>query len=251
MPTISTIIITKNEAENIAACIESVLWTDEIVVLDCGSTDKTVAICRRYATKVKVSETNWPGFGKQKNRALTTTTSDWVLSVDADERITPQLKQEILKILETASYVAYKIPRLTYFCGKPIKYCFGDKSDAPIRLAKKNFCKFSDDDVHEKIIVNGTVGKLQNKLDHFSFDCIEELIDKMNSYSTLGAVKLYDANKKTTYTKAFMHALWIFIKIYVLKRGFLDGWAGFIIAFSSFEGTFYRYVKLIERKDTI
>jgi glycosyltransferase involved in cell wall biosynthesis len=251
MPAIAAIIITKNEAKNIAACIESVLWTDEIIVLDCGSTDETVAICKQYATKVKVSQTDWPGFGKQKNRALATATSAWVLSIDADERVTPQLKQEILKALETTSYVAYKIPRLTYFGGKPIKYCFGNKNDAPIRLAKKNFCKFSDDAIHEKIIVNGAIGKLENKLDHFSFNSIEEVINKMNSYSTIGAIKLYDTKKQTNYTKAFLHALWAFTKIYILKRGFLDGGAGFIIAFSNFEGVFYRYVKLLEKHKRI
>ncbi|EKE01169.1 MAG: Lipopolysaccharide core biosynthesis glycosyltransferase [uncultured bacterium] len=247
MPTISAIIITKNEEKNIAACIDSVLWVDEIIVLDCGSTDQTQEICRKYAPKVKLRETDWPGFGEQKNRALALATSDWILSVDADERVTPQLKQEILQKLDNPNYVAYKTPRLNYFLGKPIRYCYGDKSDAPIRLAKKNACKFSDDIIHEKIIVNGTIGKLQNKLDHFSFNNIEDLINKINSYSTLGATKLYKNNKKTSHTKAFAHALWAFIRIYFLKRGFLDGWPGFIIAFSNFEGTFYRYVKLIEK----
>lgn len=250
MPTISTIIITKNEAQNIVACIESVLWTDEIIVLDCGSTDQTQNICKKYAPKVKIYETDWPGFGKQKNRALALATSDWVLSIDADERITPELKQEISKKLTLSNYVAYKIPRLNHFLGKPIKHCFGNNSDAPIRLIKKDCGKFSDDIIHEKIITNGAIGKLQNKMQHFSFNNIEEIINKINNYSTLGATKLYDAKRKTSYLKAFAHASWAFVKIYFLKLGFLDGWIGFIVAFSNFEGVFYRYAKLLRKNLT-
>jgi glycosyltransferase involved in cell wall biosynthesis len=248
MSTISTIIITKNESQNIADCIESVLWTDEIIVLDCGSTDYTQNICKKYAPKVKLHETDWPGFGKQKNRALSLATSNWILSIDADERITSKLKDEILQKLSSSDYVAYKIPRLNYFLGKPIKHCFGNKSDAPIRLVKSGSCTFSNDIIHEKIIVNGETGKLQNKLDHFSFNNIEGLINKINNYSTIGAIKLYDAKRKTSYAKAFAHASWAFIRIYFLKCGFLDGWAGFVIAFSNFEGTFYRYAKLLEKE---
>ncbi|CAL7960779.1 (heptosyl)LPS beta-1,4-glucosyltransferase [Gammaproteobacteria bacterium] len=244
MPTISTIIITKNEEQNIAACIESILWTDEIIILDSGSTDNTLAICKKYAPKIKIYTTDWPGFGKQKNRALAFATSAWILSIDADERVTPDLKQEILQKLNNTNYTAYKIPRLNYFLGKQIKYCFGNNTDAPIRLVKKDCGKFSDDIIHERLIVNGATDRLQNKLQHFSFGSIEELINKINSYSTLGAIKLHDTKKKTSYAKAFAHASWIFIKIYFLKLGFLDGWPGFIIAFSNFEGVFYRYAKL-------
>jgi glycosyltransferase involved in cell wall biosynthesis len=248
MPTISTIIITKNEEQNIAACLESVLWTDEVIVLDSGSADNTLNICKKYAPKVRVHATDWPGFGKQKNRALAFAASAWILSIDADERVTSELKQEILQKLNNTNYVAYKIPRLTYFLDKPIKYCFGNNTDAPIRLAKKDCGKFSDDIIHEKLVVNGATDKLQNKLQHFSFGSIEELINKINHYSTLGAIKLHDTKKKTSYAKAFAHAFWIFSKIYFLKLGFLDGWPGFIIAFSNFEGVFYRYAKLLEKK---
>jgi glycosyltransferase involved in cell wall biosynthesis len=247
MPTISATVITKNEEQNIVACIESVLWADEIVVLDCGSTDQTLALCKKYEPKVKVYEADWPGFGKQKNRVLALATSAWILSIDADERVTSELKQEILQKINHTNCVAYKIPRLTYFLGKPIKYCFGNKSDTPIRLIKKGFGDFSDDVIHEKIIVTGITGELQNKLQHFSFGSAEELINKINSYSALGAAKLYDAKITTSYAKAFAHASWAFIKIYFLRFGFLDGWAGFIVAFSNFEGVFYRYAKLLEK----
>lgn len=244
---ISTIIITKNEATHIATCIKSVLWTDEIIILDCGSTDQTQEICKTYAPKVKLYVTDWPGFGKQKNRALTLATSTWMLSIDADEQVTPELKQEILQTLKNTKYTAYKIPFVDYFLDKPIKYYFGLLTYSRIRLAKKEFCKFSDDIVHEKIMVTGKIGKLKNKLHHFSFANIETLINKINSYSTLGAIKLYSQNKTTCFSQAFGHACWTFIKIYFLKFGFINGWRGFIIALSNFEGTFYRYVKLLEK----
>lgn len=246
MPTISAIIITKNEAKNIEACIESVLWVDEIIVLDSGSTDKTKDICKKYVPKVKLYETDWPGFGVQKNRALGFASSEWVLSVDADEILTSKLKQEILNTLKSACYVAYKIPRVSYFFGKPLRYGFSYVADRQVRLAKKGLCKFSDDIIHEKIIVTGEVGVLKNKLNHFSIGSIEELLNKVNNYSTLGALKLYNKNKKTSFNKAFIHAIWAFIRIYFFNGLFFNGWRGFIVAFSKFEGVFFRYVKLLE-----
>ena len=251
MQTISTIIITKNEEQDIAACIESALWTNEIIILDSGSADTTLAVCEKYAPKVRVhTTTDWSGFGKQKNRALAFATSDWILSIDADERVTPELKQEILQKLNlnNTDFIAYKMPRITYFLGKQIKYCFSNNSDAPIRLVKKDCGKFSDDIIHEKLVISGKTGELKSKLQHFSFGNIEELINKINNYSSLGATKLYGTKKKTSYAMAFTHAFWIFVKIYFLKLGFLDGWPGFIIALSNFEGTFYRYAKLKEKE---
>lgn len=248
MSKIAAIIITKNEEQNIAACIKTVLWADEIIVLDCGSVDKTQDICREYLPKVKLYAADWPGFGKQKNRALALTNSLWVLSIDADERITPELKREILQTVNNASYVAYKIPRLSYFLGSPIRYCYGDKSDAPIRLIKSGFGTFSDDIIHERIvIIGGAVGQLRNKMLHFSFGDIEQLINKINNYSTLGATKLYHEKTKSSYLKAISHASWAFIKIYFLHRGFLDGWPGFIIAFNNFAEVFYKYAKLFRK----
>ena len=246
MPSIATIIITKNEERNIAACIETVLWTDEIIVLDCGSDDKTMQICQEYAPKVRLYMTNWLGFGKQKNRALALTAATWVLSLDADERITPELKDEILRKLNN-NYVAYQIPRLSYFLNKPIKYCYGHKSDAPVRLFRNGCGEFTNDIVHEQITVVGARGKLQHKMLHFSFSSIEQLIDKTNTYSTLSAAKLKSCQVKTTYFRALAHASWAFLKIYFLRRGFLDGWTGFVVAFSNFAAVFYKYAKLLEK----
>jgi glycosyltransferase involved in cell wall biosynthesis len=249
MPTISTTIITKNEEDNIGACIESVLWTDEIIILDCGSTDNTKNICKKYAPKVKFYETDWPGFGKQKNRALKLATSDWILSIDADERVTSELRDEILQTLahDTSIYTAYQMPRQNYFLNKPLKYCCGKGEAASPRLAKRGYCKFSDDIVHEKTIITGNIGKLKNELSHFPWKNIEHLLNTMNHYSTLGALRLEQAKNKSSFIEALVHACWAFIRVYFLRLGFLDGWPGFIIAFSNFEGTFYRYAKLVEK----
>jgi len=246
---ISTIIITKNAAKYLKQCLDSVLWADEIIVLDCGSSDETVNICKSYGDKLKLYQTDWPGFGKQKNRALKLASSEWILSLDADEVVTPELQREIINIVQKNNdnqVVAYKIPRLTYCFDKPVKYCFGYNKDKPIRLLKKDYGYFSDDIVHEKIIVNGGVGSLNQQIQHFSFSSIEDIINKMHSYSTLSATKLYQKQYKITSVQAFLHAVWIFFRIYVLRLGFLDGYCGFIIALSNFEGVFYKYAKLME-----
>ena len=247
---IATIIITKNAAKHLKQCLDSVLWTSEIIVLDCGSSDDTVNICKTYGDKLKLHQTDWPGFGKQKNRALNLASSEWILSLDADEVVTPELQSEITNLLiqknQDNQVVAYKIPRLTYCFDRPVKHCFGYNKDKPIRLLKKDHGYFSDDIVHEKIIVDGDVGSLNQQIQHFSFSSIEDIINKMHSYSTLSATKLYQKQYKTTPAKAFLHAFWIFFRIYVLRLGFLDGYCGFVIALSNFEGVFYKYAKLME-----
>lgn len=250
MKKITATIITKNEALNIEQCLQSVSWVDEIIVLDSGSTDGTQEICRRLGAKL--IETDWPGFGIQKNRALEMATNDWVLSIDADEVVTEELKIEIQAILaDPQALVAYRIPRLNFFQNHKLKYCLNAKHDAPIRLAQKKYAKFSNDCVHEEIIVDGAIGTLDHMLLHHPFRDLAELLDKANLYSTLGAKKLFEKKIKPSIFKTLWHSIWAFTKIYFLKLGFLDGWAGFLIALANFEGTFYRYAKLIELHDKI
>jgi len=152
--TLSVIVITKNEEESIRDCLESVVWADEIIVVDSGSTDNTVAICREYTSKVFV--TGWPGFGAQKNHALEMTTSDWVLSLDADEGVTPELRAEIqAAISDPGANVAFKMPRLSNYCGRYMRHS-GWWPDYIIRLFRRGQGHFSNDLVHEHLIVNGT-----------------------------------------------------------------------------------------------
>jgi glycosyltransferase involved in cell wall biosynthesis len=240
---LSVIIITKNEAHSIQACLESVSWADEIIVVDSESEDQTVSICENYGAKV--FEQEWLGFGKQKNYALSKAKGDWILSVDADERVTSALEIEIKQKIATSSKnVAWNIPRLSSLCGKYIQYC-GWRPDNVTRLFKRGYGRFSDDIVHEKLIVNGKTGLLKNHLLHESIENIEALLSKMNQYTSAGASMLYEQNKSTSLTKAILKAIWAFFRCYVLRRGFLDGREGFIISVSMAESSYYRQLKLL------
>lgn len=241
-PRISVAIITKNEVADIGACLKSVSdWTTEIVVVDSGSTDGTQEICRRFGAMV-IETPDWPGFGRQKNRAIEACTGDWILSLDADETVPPKLRDEILTAARSDGNVAFRIPRLSSFCGRDIHHS-GWRPDYVTRLFRSGTAKFSDDLVHERLTVAGDVGTLKESLMHASFDSIEELIDKINAYSTAGARMLHQKERKASMSSAVLRASWAFFRTYVLRLGFLDGREGFIIAFSAAEGTFYKYVK--------
>ena len=239
-PTLSVIVITKNEAELIGQCLESVKWADEIVVVDSGSQDATVAICRRYTDKVVV--TDWPGFGPQKNRALALATGDWVLSIDADEQVTPDLAEEIRTTLADTPHHVFKLPRLSSFMGRHIRH--GDWwPDEIVRLFRRGHARFSDDLVHERLVHQAPAARLKHLLLHQSTRSIEQLIGKVNTYTSGGAARVRAAGKACGLGTAITHALWAFVRGYVFKRGFLDGREGFIIAVSVAENSFYKYVK--------
>jgi glycosyltransferase involved in cell wall biosynthesis len=240
---LSVIIITKNEAASIDACLKSILWADEIIVVDSASHDDTVSICKKYGAKV--FQNDWRGFGKQKNYALSKVTGDWVLSVDADERVTPLLEKEIkTSIASSNTIIAWEFPRLSSLCGKYIHHC-GWRPDRVTRLFKNGNAIFSDDIVHEKLIVNGKVGRLKNHLLHESIESIDDLLAKMNQYTSAGALMLKEQNQNTSLTKAVLKAFWAFLRCYVLRAGFLDGREGFIISVSMAESSYYRQVKLL------
>ncbi len=244
---LSVIIITKNEAEQIRECLESVRWADEMVILDSGSTDGTVDICREFTDNV--FETDWPGFGPQKNRALEKATGDWVLSIDADERISPKLRQEIEQAMTSKQYQGYEIPRSSYYCGRRIRHS-GWWPDYIVRLFRGDSARFSDSLVHEHVEVQGAVGRLRNPLIHYSFGNFEEVLDKVNRYSTYNAEMLLQAGKSSSVLKAAWRGFWTFIKTYIFRAGFLDGRHGFMLAVSNAEGTYYKYVKLLLLQET-
>lgn len=242
MTTLSVMIITKNEAHDIAACLDSIRWADEIVVLDSGSTDNTVAICQTYTDKVQV--TDWPGFGIQKNRALAMTSGDWVLSIDADERVPPALKQAIQSAIHApGEVVAFSIPRRSTYCGKLIR--FGDwRNDRVVRLFKRNQARFCDSKVHESLQVQGRVAMLRDYLVHFAFKDRKEVMAKTEQYSTLGAEQKFAAGKTATRLTAIGHGAWTFLRGYIIRLGFLDGYRGLQLALSNAKGCYYRYIKL-------
>lgn len=239
-PTLSVILITKNEAELVGACLESVKWADEIIVVDSGSTDATVEICRRYTDKVVV--TDWPGFGPQKNRALAMATGAWVLSIDADEQVTPALAEEIRSTILNTPHCVFKLPRLSSFMGRYIRH--GDWwPDDVARLFQREHGRFSDDLVHERLLYQGHAGQLRQLLLHQSTRSVEQLLSKINTYTSGGATRVQASGKACGLGVAITHAAWAFMRGYVFKRGFLDGREGFIIAVSVAENSFYKYVK--------
>ena len=246
---LSVILIVKNEAASIRECLESVSFADEIVVLDSGSTDDTVALCREFTDRVY--ETDWPGFGPQKNRALDRVTGDWILSIDADERVTPALRAEIeAAVADPSGRAAFRIPRLSSYCGKYIRRS-GWWPDYVLRLFKKGSGRFTDDLVHERVVVDGSVGTLSKPLLHESFENLEDVLEKVNAYSTYGAAMMHRRGRRAGLWTAVGHGFWSFFSTYVLRAGFLDGREGFMLAVSNAEGTYYRYLKLMllgERK---
>ncbi len=242
MATLSVIVITKNEAHNIEACLESVDFADERVVVDSGSEDDTVALCSKYTDKVMV--TDWPGDGPQKNRAIAMTSGDWILCLDADERVTPKLAEEIQRVIEQGTHQGYEIPYVSTYCGKPIR--FGDwRGEKHLRLFKKSQGRFSEDVVHCKAIIDGQVGMLKHHILHHPFVSISAMLHKMNDYSSGSAKMKHAKGKKSSLLTALSHGIWAFIRGYVLKFGFLDGQRGFMLALSNAHGTYYRYVKLM------
>lgn len=249
MTGLSVTVITKNEVNFIRACLDSVRWADEIIVVDSGSTDGTVEICREYTDKIML--TDWPGFGPQKNRALAMATSEWVLSLDADEQVSPELKQEILSAMSfPEDHAAFDLPRRSSYCGRRMRHG-GWWPDYVPRLFRRGSARFSDDLVHERLVVDGRIGRLREPLIHAAFENLENVLETMDRYSTIGARMMHDRGKKATMATAILHGFWSFFHTYVVRAGFLDGRAGFMLAVSNAEGTYYKYLKLLllaERK---
>lgn len=239
---LSVIVITHNESARLRACLESVAFADEVIVVDSGSTDETVEIALSMGARVTQTP-DWPGFGPQKNRALDLATGAWVLSIDADERVTAPLRQQIEAAVTREEFSAYAINRRSSYCGQYIRHS-GWYPDPVVRLFRRGSGRFSDDLVHENLRVQGPVGRLDGELLHESFADFEAVLDKVNRYSTAGARSLHRQGVKGTLGKAVSHALWAFVRTYLLKRGFLDGRLGLALAISNAEGTYYRYLKL-------
>ena len=242
MNNLSVIIITKNEAANIRACLESVAWVSEIIVVDSGSTDGTLEIAREFTPQVHVHE-DWPGFGPQKNRALGYASKDWVLSLDADERVTAELRAEIEAVLQKPHADGYEIPRLSNFCGRFMRHS-GWYPDHVLRLFRRGKGKFSDALVHESVQMQGRAARLQQPLLHYTYRDFDDVLIKLNSYSSAASDMLQRRGKKGGLAQAVAHGLWAFIRTYFLRAGFLDGREGFMLAVMNAENSYYRYIKL-------
>jgi glycosyltransferase involved in cell wall biosynthesis len=241
MAKLSVIIVTKNEAANIRACLESVAWADEIIVVDSGSSDATVEICRELGAQVHGHD--WPGFGIQKNRALSYATHEWVFAIDADERVTPDLQSQLIKAIEDDSKDGFYLPRLSQFCGKFIRHS-GWYPDYVLRLFRKSKGRFSDDMVHERVILKGNAGRLTSPLLHYSYLNETDVQRKTGQYAKAGAMQMLKNGKTASFADAPLRAGWAFIRTYFLRLGFLDGIAGFNIALMNFRTTYLKYQQL-------
>ncbi len=241
MPRLSAIVIAKNEAANIADCLDSLSFCDEIVVVDGGSSDDTVALAQAKGARV-VSAPDWRGYGPQKNIALSQAYGDWVLSVDADERVAPALAREIETAIAGAQANGYRMPRLSSFCGKEIHHS-GWYPDYVLRLFRRGKARFSDDLVHERVICEEPVGKLREPLRHNTMQRLEDALAKVNRYSTDGADMLLASGRRIYFMSGIAHGFWAFLRTYFFRAGFLDGAEGLMIAFYNAETTYYRYMK--------
>jgi glycosyltransferase involved in cell wall biosynthesis len=243
--TLSVIVIAKDEEASIGRTLGSVAFADEIVVVDSGSGDRTADIARDHGAKVRVTA-DWPGFGPQKNRALDLATGDWVLSLDADEWLSEASAAQIRNAIASASkdVVAYRLPRRSSFCGRFLRHS-GWWPDHVLRLFRRDRGRFSADIVHERLVVDGAIATLTEPILHETFVDLEDVVEKMNRYSTASAAQLQREGRTAGLAEAIVRALWAFFRTYVLRAGFLDGREGFMLAFATAEGTYYRYAKLM------
>ena len=247
-PKISVYIIAYNEADKIRSAINSVLWADEIILVDSYSQDNTATIAKDMGAHVVQVE--FKGFGDLRNQAMAACTHNWIFSLDADERCTPESRDEILKTIKQSQTAdAYYIPRRNYFMGRWIKHSGFYPDYRQPQLFKKGVLDFKNDDpVHEeyKIISKKPAGYLKHDIWQFPYKNLEEVVHKINRYSTLGAQKLRGRGRSAGMLTALGHGVWSFFHMYILKKGFFDGWPGLVIAIGNFEGTFYKYAKLHE-----
>lgn len=244
MPKVSTYIIAFNEEDKIADAIHSVAWADEIIVIDSHSQDRTALIAQELGARVVQVEFN--GFGQLRRDAVSACSHEWIFSLDSDEICTPSAAAEILEIVKNDVFDVCFVPRRNFFLGKKIEHSGWYPNYRQPQLFKKAFLTYDNLLVHEKYVMapGARVTHLQHAIWQLPFKDLNESVAKMNRYSSLGSHKSRQA--KSTYAKALGHAAWAFMRHYVLKKGFLDGWAGFFIAFSYFEVTLYRYAKAVE-----
>jgi len=243
---ISVYIIAFNEVDKIRDCINSVLWADEIIVADSHSTDGTTEIAIELGAKVIHIPFN--GYGNLRNQAIKHCTGEWIFSLDSDERCTIEVRDEITELIKNSQLDIYRVPRKNFFMGRWIKHSGWHPNFRQPQLFRNGKMTYTNDSVHEGYIShsNKEIGVISNIIWQFPFKNIEEVMHKANRYSSLGVEKLKEKGKNGSIFKAFLHGFWSFIKHYIFKLGFLDGGAGFVIAFGNFEGTFYRYIKLTE-----
>ncbi|MBN1757843.1 MAG: glycosyltransferase family 2 protein [Chitinispirillaceae bacterium] len=242
MEKLSVVIITKNEERNIGRCLASVAWADEIVILDTGSNDRTLDLSREH--NCRIEHTEWHGFGPAKQKAVACASHSWILSVDADEEVSPELRNEIQHILGgdgTIRFDAYRLKRRTWYVDRWIRHS-GWNSDTPVRLFEKHKAGFNEKLIHESVEVRGTIGTIGGLLYHYSYPDLVSHLDKMRFFTALAAEQRIGNRKRGSVTAALLHGCSKFIKMYLLQAGFLDGKTGFVLAVNSAFGIYFKHL---------
>jgi glycosyltransferase involved in cell wall biosynthesis len=244
---ISATVITLNEEHNIADCLASLDFADEVIVVDSGSGDRTEELCRSNP-RVRFFRQEWLGYGRQKNRAAELASHDWILNLDADERVSPELRQAI-ETADLASCSAARMARENYFGNHWVRYC-GWYPDYTVRLYDRRVCAFSEREVHESLEHDGRIVTLAGNLRHFTYAGISDYLRRMDRYSTLAAQEMFTSSRKAGASSLLLKPLATFLKMYVLRRGFLEGRLGLVLSMLYAYYTFCKYSKLLELYDS-
>lgn len=238
---LSVIIAAKNEALRIRECIESVSFADEVLVLDSGSSDDTARLAREAGATVHV--TDWPGYGPQQNRGIALARGDWVLSLDADERISAALRDEIQTAIGTPTAEGYRLPRHSSLCGTFIEHG-GWRPDYTLRLVRRELAGFTDHFLHAHMTCRGSTRDLRSPIIHHSYRDLDDLLEKLNRYSRGAAADLATRGESSGFSKALLKGCWSFVRTFVLRQGFRDGRMGLVLAIYNAETTYYKYLRL-------
>jgi glycosyltransferase involved in cell wall biosynthesis len=244
VPKLSVTVITKNEAAHIGAALQSAAWADELIVVDSGSTDGTVAIARQYTDRVEVRD--WPGYVEQKNHAAAIASFDWILSLDADERVTPELAVEVQRTLGSEPrHAAYRIPRVTWHLGRWIRTTDW-YPDLQTRLYDRRAAAWAGRYVHESVSVTGPVGRLRGELQHYAYRDLADHLETIDRYSAAAAREMFERGRRAGWTDLALHPPLAFLRNYVARGGFRDGTTGFIISRMNAYYVFLKFAKLWE-----
>jgi glycosyltransferase involved in cell wall biosynthesis len=244
VPRVTVTIITLNEAAHIADAIDSAAWADEIIVVDSGSADDTLAIARTKGARTDTRK--WTGYVDQKNYAAGLASHDWIFSLDADERIPPTLSSEIRALLATEpSHHGYRVPRVTYHLGRWIRTT-DFYPDYQTRLYNRRKARWQGRHVHESVTVDGPAGQLTNELEHYSYRDLNDHLNRINAYSTLAAQQMHESGRRARAVDLLVHPPAAFLRNYLLRRGFLDGTAGLTLSIVNAYSVFLKFAKLWE-----
>lgn len=245
--TLAVIIAAKNEGHQIRACVNSVGFADEVLVLDSGSTDDTAAIAREAGATVHI--TDWPGYGLQQQRGISLAKSCWVLSLDADELVSDALRQEIQAAITQTNFDGYFLPRHSSFCGVFIEHG-GWRPDYTLRLVRRSQAGFTDHFLHAHMTVDGQASHLKSPIIHHSYRSLDDVLEKLNRYSKGAAIDLTARGGSSTLTKAIFKGFWSFFRTYFIRQGFLDGRMGLVLAIYNGHTTYYKYLRIWMLKKT-